>query len=148
MTQTEAQKILEMIEAVDPADTDTLDEIDARVWCWLNRTPTWLSHYRDLEECPSSTTPTVIYDIEHIDGAVEINAHYNLCYSERYTRSRDALKSVRPEGWSPYLRFERGDGGSVIYRFELCNRWGDIVQSAWVESEELAELHAIIQAIE
>jgi hypothetical protein len=32
---TDAETILKMIETVDPTDTAKLDEIDARVWCWL-----------------------------------------------------------------------------------------------------------------
>jgi hypothetical protein len=34
---TAAETILKIIENVDPADTAKLDEIDARVWCWLEQ---------------------------------------------------------------------------------------------------------------
>jgi hypothetical protein len=33
---TEAETILKLIESVDPKDTAKLDEIDARVWCYLH----------------------------------------------------------------------------------------------------------------
>lgn len=66
-----------------------------------------------------------------------------------YTRSRDALKGIRPNDWK--WSFKTSD----IFR---CQAWGfkegvkisksDFTVSAEGNTEELAELSAIIQAIE
>jgi len=77
----------------------------------------------------------------------------------KYTRSRDVLKTIRPEKWIPKLsRSGRFDRVGEDYRFrewgefdfvlhgEENEDWKQVVASA--KTEELAELHAIIQAIE
>ena len=61
---TDAEIIFKMIETVDPADTAKLDEIDARVWCWLNNK---------------------IF--------LRINVDRPAAYAPTYTRSRNTLKS-------------------------------------------------------
>lgn len=134
----EAQKILEMIESVDPNDTDTLNEIDARAWCFVRKPD---HQFCGIEidktgfriKAPDQFEETIKYsDFKHVS-----NKHSNGC---DFTRSRDRLKTIRPEGWgficSP-------DNCTAIHKhtgleFALCAG----------KSEELAELHAIIQAIE
>lgn len=127
-----AADILRMIEAVSPDDAGKLDEIEARIWCWLNNR---VFHGRDGK------------------GRFAYNLHYPLSMphprkridsSMQYTRSRDALKEIRPEGHYIDLHaFEE----KWLCRF--TNHEGKIlIESEFLPTEELAELHAIIQAIE
>ncbi|MDP9196108.1 MAG: hypothetical protein M3O22_04975 [Pseudomonadota bacterium] len=106
MTDPQAQKILDLIEAVDPEDTEKLDEIDRLVREYVNLLDEWPPEFPE------------------------------------YTRSRNALKAIRPEGYWPIKLFKDGH----VFRFELTNG-RKIPSSAWLPTEELAELHAIIQAI-
>lgn len=112
----DAQTILKMIEEVDPADTAKLDEIDARVYEFL--------------DFPDSNI-----------GCPE------------YTRSRDSLKSIRPEGWgfNNYYHYKHG----IDSQLHSCsaghwkvNQWENTIFAEALPTEELAELHAIIQAID
>lgn len=140
----EAQTILKMIEEVSPDDTEKMDEIDARVWCFVN--------LRDPEsDC-------------WIGGEKknQWQAAYMYHDSMEYTRSRDALKAIRPDGWEfqADVRFAcdiKPEG--VLYRFwamlpdwakwnPVDNRWIQNIESPKLPTEELAELHAIIQAID
>ena len=108
-----AKQILELIESVDPKDTDKLDEIDARVEWFLG-----------VSVEPMSTG---LY---------------------KYTRSRDALKQIRPDGKIMWCFFENYPEGARA-RAEIFHDHGDNpIQTGWFPTEELAELHAIIQAIE
>lgn len=117
----EAKKILEMIENVSPDDTNTLDEIDARVCFYLN--PGEKMYYDGLED--------------YLIGVRD--QHYMRIHSQ-YTRSRDALKSIRPEGVITTVSYyPEGFEGYAV---------GAKGQSPRLPTEELAELHAIIQAIE
>lgn len=136
-----SQELLNMIETVDPADTARLDEIDARVWCWLG-----------LSECP----------FKELKYSKMINRHYyDYSMSERgewqtppyYTRSRDALKAIRPDGWwLPCVSVNTREGSTepvICFSLEKTVFDGDDPSVMGTgETEELAELHAIIQAIE
>lgn len=66
----------------------------------------------------------------------------------RYTRSRDALKAIRPRGWGFDIQTHNHRGDVVSWRCiaELCDKQVHF-SSGVLLSEELAELHAIIQAI-
>ena len=100
-----AETILKMIEAVDPADTATMREIDERVFAFLN----------------------------------ELDFILDNMSATKYTRSRDALCSIRPEGW--YF---------AIFSTGVARAWkskNDQPLETIGATEELAELHAIIQAI-
>lgn len=133
---TPAQEILGMIEGVDPNDKIKLEEIDAMVFCYvhhgtlgrINR-----QHWNGFEFIPVSGKP-------FIKGFEQKTA---------YTRSRDAIKSIRPEGWS----FSCGwaaDENKVLFCSSWNNKPRHIVLEAHkgLPTEELAELHAVIQAIE
>ena len=123
----EAKRILEMIEGVSPDDVGTLDEIDARVWCWITK----------HQKCPHRVA-------------------VNNARVKKYTRSRDALKSIRPDGWNVQISY----GRSVHLKHKttalvsmISHKDGHEVTSpnktdTALPTEELAELHAIIQAIE
>lgn len=112
-------EILKMIETVDPADTAKLDEIDQLV----------LTYILDIGYRPSTQSPW------------------------QYTRSRDALKAIRPEGWEPIGCNDDLIGGfSGGWKFTMYNVTPFVdrrykVSSAYCKTEELAELHSIIQAI-
>lgn len=128
---TEAETILKLIETVDPSDRAKLDEIDARVWCYLQRID--FGVYGRM----NNTKDNHQFTIDNIQQ-----------YSPHYARNRDSLKAIRPNGWVlgssgfnniynvftvtliPPEKSFRVDGSVIGYH------------------EELAELHAIIQAID
>jgi hypothetical protein len=138
----DAKTILEMIEAVSPDDTAKLDEIDARVVCylagreyqshgiWKKRLWVWV--------------PAWIQDFPYRQVV-------------NYTRSRDALKEIRPKNWWFSIN-QYGDnwscnaeysGDPENVRLNTHSAWGPHKGKNWLRpTEELAELHAIIQAIE
>jgi hypothetical protein len=141
---TETETILKMIETVDPADAAKLDEIDARFLCYLTGC-TFISRDENIITCQKN--------------GYTYKETLPLTASE-YTRSRDALKRFRPGGWM--FRVSRAGifhGPEQEFAF---NKWGpwqciadtrhftigqyELVSEA--ATEELAELHAIIQAIE
>lgn len=139
-----AQELLKMIETVDPNDTAKLDEIDARFWCWIN------GHnflYRGKEKWPSMQdfigSNRDNFYVRH--GANEKQSGFD--YVPTYTRSRDQLKQIRPDGWKFLMCLK------PIERQWQCSMYdpqhdGIYSQSPMLHTEELAELHAIIQAIE
>ena len=127
---TDLDKLKALIETVDPDDTDKLDEIDARVWCYIDKTKHLL----------------------HTDGhATTINwkgdnITYYSNFIPKYTRSRDALKAIRPDIFSPVcLRYNQI---MSLWEFQLfAFGYNYKITSPFLPTEELAELHAIIQAI-
>jgi hypothetical protein len=77
----------------------------------------------------------------------------------RYTRSRDALKAIRPKKWCFTVRGlqynKKSFASAISQEYTEADDWGEgIISKVPVEfaiecaTEELAELHAIIQAIE
>lgn len=128
-----AQEILKMIEEVSPDDTAKLDEIDARVMAYLEG---WeFKNYFKM------------YNEERMQ-AFTLDEGETL-FTVRYTRSRDALKAIRPEGWL----FTTGviDIGKFVSMGHSPNEGFEkdyTLKSETLPTEELAELHAIIQAIE
>lgn len=122
-----AVKILQLIESVDVNDTETLDEIDARVACY--------EHGKEY----------VSHSINGVNNIDIITTDNRLLGFPRYTRSRDALKQIRPEGWHYHTVASRAE----YKRSAMTN--DNITAAAISErlpTEELAELHAIIQAME
>jgi hypothetical protein len=126
---TPASDVLRLIETVDPVDTAKLDEIDARVWCWLS----------DCDFGGGDFDNGITFKAIPQRGAPAF--FKSLPPWEKYTRSRDALKAIRPEGFFPNIsRSPKGNYccSSSFYDFE----------APFLPTEEIAELHAIIQAIE
>lgn len=131
-----SKQLLEMIENVDPEDTDKLDEIDARVWCWLadkeyaGQDELGNRIYKEREDC-----------FPMVGCGSFANGDLKL-----FTRSRDALKSIRLDGWV----FRIGTDPNLEH---MAGFWNTKVKDGWstdeypLPTEELAELHAIIQAI-
>lgn len=115
---TPAQEILNLIETVDPSDTAKLDEIDRAVRLYID--PAQDAYEKEF-----------LYDLK------------------KYTRSRDALKSIRPGEWTFQIQ-NASYGFDVFYyppMFGLVEGPSPM-RSFALPTEELAELHAIIQAIE
>lgn len=130
-----AQEILKLIEEVDPSDTAKLDEIDARVWCYVNK----------ITFVKMAGVGTFYQELPY-----GVRQHCPIDYP--YTRSRDALKAIRPEGftfdiknlhvgWECMAFDMRDDSDGMWNNYEH----GKICR---LKTEELAELHAILQAID
>lgn len=124
-----AADILKMIEEVSPDDTAKLDKIDQEVWFYIEK-PKGEKYMRN--KIMWSPPPP------------------------KYTRSRDSLKAIRPEGWL-VKSYQYHTGG---FSFELnkyiptpegvhrLHHTSKMFVCQTAPTEELAELHAIIQAIE
>lgn len=135
---TAATEILKLIETVSPDDAAGLDEIDFHVEKYLGNKP----YYQGFK---------------------------------KYTRSRNAIKNIRPllidggvinsleiiKGWGltgareKECREECGQYQAILSYRTACEKDGKKVfgrrsfwSSARLATEELAELHAVIQAIE
>lgn len=150
MTNKTAHEILKMIEAVDPDDTAKLDEIDARAWCFRHG-------HSYLGENAGSDFP-VMYG--HIGGYDTAAKRWTI---PQVTRSRDALKAIRPEGWFFSIEIAGPRGyialaaqpvgcGKPAFRSPPKFHQNEMGQytgtsGSILPTEELAELHAIIQAI-
>ena len=147
------EEILKMIEEVGPADTDKLDEIDARVWVFTER-PGHM--YGGIWQDGSAThfggkIRRSIFSVTKTDEGHNKN-HDGAEYWPKYTRSRDALKAIRPDNYYP--DFYTGPKGAIV---NLCipfncekygKHAGTCFDSGLMPTEELAEIHAIIQAID
>lgn len=115
-----ATEILRMIEEVSPDDTAKLDEIDARVQ-------------------------------PYVDAALGVYETEMGYQPRKYTRSRDALKAIRPGAWYWFANSSPGSNNIFSIHKETSGPSGwyePCFSSQILPTEELAELHAIIQAIE
>ena len=122
--------LLKMIETVDPSNAAKLDEIDARVWCFL----------KGYKFAAAKHDRVFVLD----ENQCEIEKLNGLC-TLKYTRSRDALKTIRPEGWTyTAVQNRKETEGNDGWRVALGTACG----TPFLPTEELAELHASIQAIE
>lgn len=126
----EADKILEMIDSVDPNDRDALDEIDWRVDCFLIERK--FTSVKELEDNSS---------LHFAMGGI-------LHSPEKYTRDRNALKAIRPEHWCATIDESGRDNARKWKCFLICFLSDFSTTVKFLPTEELAELHAIIQAIE
>lgn len=136
----DAQKILDMIEAVDPTDTAKLDEIDLLVMQYIQK-KTYVKgeDYEWILLNSRGKKVLVLVDIDKIN----------------YTKSRDALKSIRPEnckfvGIIDDNRFDAHKSFTCFMSVFIDDGDGKIMGevSGDGKTEELAELHVIIQAID
>lgn len=122
-----AETILKMIEAVDPKDTKAMDKIDWLVDRYVN--PDW-------QEIVGTYGQPRLYKWE--DGSHERQAH-------EYTRSRDALKAIRPDGYALVIGKIWPDYFTIARIFHVKDPVA--FETKEMKTEELAELHAVIQAI-
>lgn len=141
-------ELLRLIETANPKNIEELDEIDALVWCWLHneRYISHTGHSRITFEPRSIPCTATIYGFAR----------------PKYTRSRDALKAIRPDGWSFEIKGKAGDTvqmphctvtspGQWFARLRsqelLDYTFNKIECVGAANTEELAELHATLQAI-
>ena len=129
-----ASEILEMIEKVDPDDETTLREIDIRVYVFLK-----LNEDFQVSIHKGGRSITYRHNLWPQD---ERSVLFHTFDRYRYTRCRNKLKSIRPR----YVEID------IFHRHSSseCEIWLDrnvSVKSPALPTEELAELHAIIQAI-
>ena len=118
-------KILKKIEGVNINSINcdfVLDEIDARYWCCKN-------NKSPEDEVWLGDKPVTAW-------RAEISRQQGI---PQYTRSRDALKLERPDGWD----FCCGD--TFCHGYEPKRKDLEVDVSN-MPNEELAEFHAIIQA--
>ena len=131
---TEYETILSMIEEVDPSDVVKLDEIDIRVICWI-RNREWGGWHG---EGHTATGSWAIKDGKRVDGSYANHSTF-----PRLSRSRDALKEIRPEGWAFEIKEYPKDWRACLSKGNFMKR----VCGSGYKTEQLAELHVIIQAI-
>lgn len=120
--------ILSMIERVDPSDSAALDEIDALVEFYL------LGEIFPRDE----------------SGRRRNSRGWHIAETVRYTRSRDMLKAIRPDGWfigDCFYRPEKSEYKCSLYKPVNSFKGDGWAVADHLPTEELAELHAIIQAI-
>lgn len=160
-------EILKMIEAVDPEDEENLAEIDARVKCYLDNirfvgaigfaghddpTPYYLcadgafmKHWKGDNQFTRQKYKWLHNGKEYVYN----EKHYIVWPHPQYCTSRDALKAIRPEGWHWKITANSDYECECVSTFQGPKLGGK--PQAQFESvgntEELTELHAIIQAI-
>lgn len=122
------QTILYMMENSDLSDKKILKEIDARVFCADLQHEFVLFNEYVLVTLP----PTGIE-----------SAWDNW---SKYTRSRDALKPMRPDGWFFAVRHDPLYMAKVKYDCKASSKQQHLY-SPQFDTEECAELYAIIQVI-
>lgn len=132
----DAEIILKLIEEVSPDDTVKLGEIDMEAFRYI-------TGYSEGFECGAqrgrwyacedNPDPVIGFDWRPIP---------------QYTRSRDALKSIRPTGFTWAADFSVDPRGFPEYGGSFSFMKGGERFFGKGTTEELAELHAIIQAIE
>lgn len=128
-------EILRLIETVSPDDTAKLDEIDARVQAYI------IGHHYINHESTSCHT-SLIYRHRTTNEVL-------IFIANKYTRSRDALKAIRPEGWmfSVIQILSSEPTFKAEMTIQIANDDFENFTSRFSPTEELAELHAVIQAI-
>lgn len=145
-----------MIENVDPDDTNALDEIDARVWCWLNCME-FISFGKvkfTFQEVDTTDPKAPVVKYNEMESTFKdvLDKSYAGNFFQ-YTRSRDALKAIRPESEWCY-KLCMGPTGKAWFEIYMAfdsdkypSTFGEGFKSPVLPTEELAELHAIIQSI-
>ena len=124
----EMQELLTLIENVDPTDSAALDEIDARVMAYVLNKAVVKHVFEDDAFC---------YSIKGHTGVIH-----------KYTRDRNALKEIRPEEWMPtILGGWTGADCTHVWFCKMYSGGAGSLKSPDLPTEELAELHTIIQAI-
>lgn len=141
--------ILKLIEEVDPSDTAKLDEIDILTACWMSRR-IWGGWHDE----PGGVTGS--WGMNK-DGAQIPNSYCNHSSFVKYSRDRNELKELRPDVWlinmePRFFCFQLNDKAG-FYAIAV-KPLGECIQedflnleSPLLKTEELAELHAVIQCI-
>lgn len=136
---TPAQTILKMIEEVDPGDRDGLGKIECAVECWLQKKELKLKHLGHSD----FSSDWVYLDPDDEGALIPV-------LIPQYTRSRDALKAIRPEGWiTSKIQAMMVVAEGIVWQASTDKIAATThMVSPFLPTEELAELHAIIQAVE
>lgn len=131
----QAKELLTMIEAVSHDDNGQLSEINARFAC-LYANKEYYRHNGDGSDCRT----IAFYKVS--DPVNDFNC---LGTVEDYSRSRDALKATRPEGWIYTTTYS--DLGERETALSNLNYNQSFIQAHNdINHEILAEFHAIVQA--
>ena len=107
-----------------------------------------MAHTKILEMI-ENVSPNDIETLDEIDAEIQWLlgvCEFPIVLPISYTRSRDELKKIRPDGWvfwQPVDRRYRGENRGVCPLYDVYP-W---VFTKTLPTEELSELHAIIQAI-
>lgn len=126
------KEILELLEE-RPTDEDTLDEIDARVWCLKMG-----YEYSRLNKANATWRRFVYYKLgPYKDDRERLTNTVTLPRS--YTRSRDALLTLRVNGWILQIIGQQ-DG---TWKVSAMSKRGFISGEGFA-SEQLAELHTAL----
>ncbi|TDE17739.1 hypothetical protein [Dyadobacter psychrotolerans] len=116
---TDSEIILKRIETVNVNDKEALDRLDVDIYEYIFRENGYQSRVAISLGIPSGLP--------------------------QYTRSRDTLKAIRPEGWT-FRIFQ-----DMNLKWQAClYKTGSAFfggMTIWFPTEELAELHTVIQAI-
>ena len=144
----DASRLLTMIESVDPSDTATMNEIDTRFWAWYNGVTILKLRRFGIDSSKSLRGEIKCIRSKEYGDLPRLWPHTVVPNSTpllKYTRSRDVLKAIRPDGWMFYIdNFDR-----ELSYFQITGwcKHTEVITPP-IATEELAELHAIIQAIE
>ncbi len=137
---TEAKKILQMIEGFSITPAMCAFEIGER----LREIDQFVAAYVENRELKFNDDYTAYRGtVSWVDSGEEPDGMLWVSLPE-YTRSRDALKAIRPEGWSVFTHTTSTGSMATMERLSPQK----LVTMRNLPAEELAELHAIIQAIE
>lgn len=156
--------LLKLIENVDPKDSASLDKIDAETYGFINKL-IFTGFESDKEPIGDFGDGLEYGDFKYstyktLDGKSSWSQH------PEYTRSRDALKAIRPDGWffemvsgswkaearpkeEPRYWYQAFLPSKARVRLPKNNKtMSEKGVSDGMPTEELAELHVIIQIIE
>jgi len=127
----QAKELLTMIEGVDLGDSDTLDNMDAKWWC--------LKNGHKLQRMVSEESESNRHIVIETDKSFMLRIVL-------FSRSRDALKQARPEGWM--LTVSGGWIGQDCTEVFDCHGFnGNGIKYGQVydrPTEELAEFYCIV----
>ena len=138
--------LLKMIEEVDPSDTDALDEIDARVWCFIENIEYKNHELREGDMAYRTRDAILINKVPYPYGDdfdCEICEYF-------YTRSLDAQESLIPDNWIfTNMWYGLDDHSEMQYEMRRAPYTNNdpALSSEYLPTERLARLYTIIQAI-
>jgi hypothetical protein len=141
MLKMETNELLNLIAGIDPTDSEFLEIINFKFHVWRLQIPVIRNEW--LHFSPSDWGDFYIFN-NHGESLARIPAQqWNVA------GSRDALKLHRPEGWDTYAYRNWSMKGSIGVAHNNNPRCPvpDCSTYKALPTEELAELHVIIQAI-
>lgn len=129
---TEIQKILAMLENVADGDHETMDEIDARVWC--------VEHQERFDFMDDNGT----FFATNKQGK-------QICFMPdvpKYTRSIDAQNEIDTSGWDMMVLQVGAKGVDCLMVRHKNNLSIKTIHVFNLPTEPIARLHAKLQAVE